>query len=103
MTNKSQLLEHIRSMEGHEVKALVVEWLVETEGGWDDLGRMVDGQAYGAIDREGNFQVLSEDQMAAESLRVLEEYRRDREGVSHDRVGEWLDSVGSENPLPCPQ
>ncbi len=45
---------------------------------------------YGTIDREGNFQVLSEDQMAAESLRVLEEYKRDRDGVSHDRVSEWL-------------
>ncbi|NJM44853.1 MAG: hypothetical protein HC860_00760 [Alkalinema sp. RU_4_3] len=33
---------------------------------------------YGAIDGEGNFQVLSEEQMAAESLRVLEEYKRMR-------------------------
>jgi hypothetical protein len=44
MTNKSQLLDHIQAMEGHDVKALVLEWLTGTEGRLEDLEQMLDGE-----------------------------------------------------------
>lgn len=105
MTNKSQLLDHIQAMEGHDVKALILAWLMGTDGRLEDLEQMLDGDAivYGELDAQGNFQPLTAAEMAAQSLQVLEEYQRNRDGVSHDRVSEWLDSIGSENPLPCPK
>lgn len=44
MTNKSQLLDHIQAMEGHDVKALVLEWLTGTDGRLEDLEQMLDGE-----------------------------------------------------------
>ncbi len=105
MTNKSQLLDYIQAMEGHDVKALVLAWLTGTDGRVEDLAQMLDEDTtvYGELDAQGSFQPLTEAAMAAQSLRVLEEYKQNRDGVSHDRVSEWLDSVGSDNPLPCPK
>ncbi|MFM2431601.1 MAG: hypothetical protein RLZZ511_2814 [Cyanobacteriota bacterium] len=102
---KSQLLDQIQAMEGHDVKALVLEWLTGTDGRLEDLEQMLDGDevVYGEINEEGRFQSLTETEMVAQSLQVLEEYKRDRDGVSHDRVSEWLDSIGTEHPLPCPK
>jgi hypothetical protein len=102
---KSQLLNQIQAMAGHDVKALVLEWLMGTDGRLEDLEQMLDGEEieYGAIDEQGNFQPLTEAERAAQSLQVLEDYKRDRDGVSHEIVSEWLDSIGSENPLPCPK
>jgi hypothetical protein len=102
---KSQLLDQIQAMEGQDVKALVLAWLTGTDGNLADLEQMLDGEEieYGEIDDQGNFQPLTEAEMAAQSLRVLEDYKRNPDGVSHDRVSEWLDSIGSENPLPCPK
>lgn len=95
-------------MEGHEVKALVLAWLAETAGSLDEFGQLLgdaaaDDLTYGEIDPQGNFQALTEAQMASQSLAALEAYKLDRDGVSHDQVGEWLDSIGSEHPLPCPR
>jgi hypothetical protein len=106
MSNQTTILSYIQELEDHQVKALVLEWLTGTEGSLAELGQLLDagdGQVYGELDPEGRFQPLAEAQMAAKSLEVLEEYKRTRQGVSHDRVSEWLDSIGSENPLPCPQ
>ena len=60
-------------------------------------------EEYGAIDDQGNFQPLTEAEMAAQSLKVLQDYQQNRDGVSYDRASEWLNSIGSENPLPCPK
>jgi hypothetical protein len=102
---KSQLLNQIQAMAGHDVKALVLAWLTGTDGRLEDLAQMLDGDdlVYGETNTEGNFQPLTEAEMAAQSLQVLADYQQNRDGVSHDRVSEWLDSIGTENPLPCPK
>jgi hypothetical protein len=107
---KSQLLNQIQSMAGHDVKTLVLEWLRGTDGRLEDLEQMLDGGEveygeveYGEVDDQGNFQPLTEAAMAAQSLRVLEDYKQNRDGVPHELVSEWLDSIGSENLLPCPK
>ena len=105
MTKRTQLLDQIASMEDQAVKALVVEWLSGTDGSLDDFGRLIDDTddlTYGEIDDQGEFQPLTEAQMAAQSLQTLEAYKRNRDGVSHDQVSHWLNSIGTENPLPRP-
>jgi hypothetical protein len=101
---KAQILDRIQTLEDHQVKSLVLAWLTDTEGSLAELEILIDQHdVYGELDAQGNFQALTEAQMAAQSLQVLEEYQRNRDGVTHDRVVEWLDSIGSENPLSCPQ
>jgi hypothetical protein len=94
------------------VKAIVLEWLEGTEGSLDEfeqlleagsVGMDADELLYGELDEHRTFQPLTEAEMAMKSLQVLEDYKRTRNGVSHERVQEWLDSFGTDNPLPCPR
>ena len=40
--------------------------------------------------------------MRQEDQQRLQNYRETGYAISHDRVAEWLDSIGTENELPCP-
>ncbi len=87
MTNQTAILTHIQELEDHQVKAVVLEWLTGTEGSLAELGQLLetdDENVYGELDSQGHFQALTEAQMATKSLQVLEEYKRTRQGVSHD-------------------
>jgi hypothetical protein len=54
---------------------------------------------YGDLDENLTFQPLEEAEMIAKSLQVLEDYKRTRQGISNERVQEWLDSLGTKpNP-----
>jgi hypothetical protein len=106
MYQKSQIIEHVQSLESHQVKALVLEWLASTETdlntfeqllGVDDSEASTSTTDYGEFDDQGNFQPLNEAERAVKSLKVLEEYQQTREGVTHERVLEWLDNFGSRN------
>ncbi len=41
--------------------------------------------------------------MVEGSLQVLEEYKRTGNGISHEQVREWLDSLGTDQPRSCPK
>lgn len=58
---------------------------------------------YGEFDAALNFQPLTEEQMIHQSLKALEKYRRTGNGIAHTRVQEWVDSLGTDHELPCPQ
>jgi hypothetical protein len=112
MSDRHQLANHIQALEGDHVKAIVLEWLEGTEGSLDEfeqlleagsVGTDADELLYGELDEHRTFQPLTEAEMAMKSLQVLEDYKRTRNGVSHERVQEWLDSFGTDNPLPCPR
>jgi hypothetical protein len=101
------------------VKALVLNWLSETNGTLADFESLLvseqlddqDSVQYGMFDDRGQFQPLTEEMQIQQSLEALEEYRLKGGGVSHDglrptkghRVSEWLDSIGTDRELPCPQ
>ena len=112
MTDRHQIANHVQGLDSEQVKALVLDWLAQTDGSLSDFEYLLtaeyaatdeDEAVYGNRDEQGTFQPLTEAEMAAKSLQVLEEYKRTRKGVPHERVREWLDSIGTDNPLPCPK
>jgi hypothetical protein len=116
MVNRQQLANQVQALNGDQVKALVLGWLLDTEGRVDDFGELLEETleaehplseesniVYGDLDENLTFQPLGEDEMIAKSLQVLEDYKRTRQGISNERAQEWLDSLGTENPLPCPK
>jgi Ni2+-binding GTPase involved in maturation of urease and hydrogenase len=48
-------------------------------------------------------EILTEDEMRQEDEQRIQRYRETGYAISHDRVAEWLTSIGTENELPCPQ
>ena len=48
-------------------------------------------------------EVPSDEVMRQEDQQRLQNYRETGYAISHDRVAEWLTSIGTENELPCPQ
>jgi hypothetical protein len=48
-------------------------------------------------------EALTDEQMRQEDEQRIARYRATGYGISHDRVAEWLDTIGTENELPCPQ
>jgi hypothetical protein len=116
MVNRQQLANQVQALNGDQVKALVLGWLLDTEGRVDDFGELLEEAleteqslseeshiVYGDLDEGLTFQPLEEAEMIAKSLQVLEEYKKNRQGIPNDRAQDWLDSLGTENPLPCPK
>ena len=48
-------------------------------------------------------QLMSDEEMISASLAILADYRQNPEGITHDAVKKWSDSLGGDNELPCPQ
>jgi hypothetical protein len=55
------------------------------------------------IDDTQQFQPMTEDEMVTESLAAWAEYQHQPEGVLHDVVKRWAESLGRADELPCPQ
>jgi hypothetical protein len=107
--NKTPIADRIEFLDSIQFKMLVLAWLSGTEGRLDDFEALLDQERerlpaedlrYGELDANASFKPLTESEMAAESLRVLEAYQRDRAGIPHERVQAWLDSfcrsIGSD-------
>lgn len=58
---------------------------------------------YGEIDSALNFCSLTEEEMIRQSKLALEAYRRNGVFVTHNRVREWADSLGTDEERPCPR
>ncbi|MBV8884198.1 MAG: hypothetical protein JO235_09410 [Chroococcidiopsidaceae cyanobacterium CP_BM_RX_35] len=112
MTDQQAITNHVKALDSERVKALVLDWLSGTSGSLSDFEQLVASEPqgaeaaaleYGRLDEKLVFQPMSEAEMVESSLQVLEEYKRTGNGVSHERVREWLDSLGSEQPRSCPK
>ncbi|MBW4440981.1 MAG: hypothetical protein KME10_07065 [Plectolyngbya sp. WJT66-NPBG17] len=99
---KSKIATQIKALDGEQVKLLVLSWLGETDGDLHDFQRLIETQT-GNLDDALTLAPETEVERIAQSLEVLEEYRRNGRGGSHDRVRDWLDSLGTDDPLPCPK
>lgn len=90
-----QIADHVRELEGEQVKALVLHWLASTDGSLTEFKRLLQVEyttdeeiIYGEFDAVLNFQPLAEEQMIHQSLEALEEYRHTGNGIAHTRVQE---------------
>ena len=112
MTDQQAIANHVKALDSERVKALVLNWLSGTSGSLSDFERLLTSELhstdvaaleYGRLDETLVFHPMTEAEMVESSLQVLEEYKRTGNGVSHERVREWLDSLGSEQPRSCPK
>lgn len=111
--DRQQMANHVQELGGDQVKALVLDWLSVTDASLLDFERLLETEymhptdteesVYGELDQNLNFHPLTEEQMIDSSLDALEAYRNQGGGVPHDRVREWVDSLGTDSEIPCPQ
>jgi hypothetical protein len=92
-----QLAEHLQTLSGEQVKALVVQWLLTSDATIAGLNQHLMTAAsemeFGEIDAEGTFHPLSEAAMVEQSLAALERYRQTGGAISHDRIQQWANSL----------
>jgi transcriptional regulator with AAA-type ATPase domain len=105
-----QLHAQIEAMPSDLVKEIVLSWLTNFKGNLGEFERLIAETApqseeyqWGEINTAQEFQLLSEEQMIAESLAALQDYQTLKRGISHQEVKQWADSLGSEGELPCPK
>ncbi|MCC5627931.1 hypothetical protein [Nostoc sphaeroides] len=88
---RQQILEHIETLPGEQVKTLLLTWLTDTSASLEDFERLLTNQATqtteesfesGEIDAALNFQPLTEAEMLHNSKTALEAYRRKGSGVA---------------------
>lgn len=112
MTDPQAIAHQVEALDSERVKALVLNWLSLTSGSLSDFECLLDSEAdnvdasvleYGQLDETLRFQPMTDAEMIESSLQVLDEYQRTGNGVSHERVCEWLDSLGSDRPHSCPK
>jgi hypothetical protein len=111
--DRQQIASHVQELGGEQVKALVLDWLSVTDASLVDFERLLENEfmhprdpeesVYGELDQNLNFHPLTEEQMIHASLNALEEYRNMGGGISHDRVREWADSLGTDSEISCPR
>lgn len=103
MTEQQQILEYIEALSGDSVKAIVSEWVQLSNATLTDLKRLAEeALRSGNVDTTVGFPDLTEDEILQECDARLQRYQH-QQGIRHDRVAEWLNSIGSDNPLPCPK
>ncbi|WP_341527313.1 hypothetical protein WKK05_33220 [Nostoc sp. UHCC 0302] len=109
---RQQILEHLKTLPGEQVKTLLLTWLSGTSNSLEDFERLLTHQTtqtteesfeYGEIDTGLNFQPLTEAQMLQQSQSALEAYRSKGSGIAHDHVREWAESLGTDRERPCPR
>lgn len=112
MTDQYAIANYIETLESEQVKALVLNWLSMTDGSLSDFERLLASEfqspdpavlEYGQIDETLAFQPMSNSRKIESSLQVLEEYKQAGNGIAHERVREWLDSLGTDQPRSCPK
>lgn len=105
-----QIANQIQALDSRQVKALVLSWLTVTGGSLRDFESLLEveyaiSEQPQTVDCNSDETLLpqTEAEMIEQSLQALEEYQRTGKGISHDRVRQWLDSLGTDRPLPCPK
>ncbi|MBO3463932.1 hypothetical protein G7B40_022065 [Aetokthonos hydrillicola Thurmond2011] len=109
---RQQILEHLETLPGEQVKTLLLTWLTSSSGDLEDFEQLLTNQPtenreesfdYGEIDTGLNFQTLTEAEMIRQSQSALEAYLHKGSGVSHERVREWVENLGTDTERPCPR
>jgi hypothetical protein len=108
---RQELATIVQDLPAERVKIAVIEWLSLEKGDIADLKQNLFLKAesnqsqmiYGAIDINGDFTPLSEEEMIAQSSEALNEYKLHGCGVSQQSMSKWAASLGTDGELPCPK
>ncbi|MDY7016099.1 MAG: hypothetical protein SVX43_21385 [Cyanobacteriota bacterium] len=111
MSKLDRIVKRIEMLPGDRVKAIVLDWLTASEGRFEDFAEKladeriegVDGGEDTDIDTTLGFPNLTAEEMRQEDLKRWEDYRLTGHGIPHHKMEEWADSLGTDNPLPCPK
>lgn len=100
---RMQVAERLQELSGDQVKTLVVQWLLETDGDLEGFGESLNyfssDVEWGEIDESGSFKPLSEAEMIQQSLASLKQYRETGRSFSHESIQEWANSLNEHDGL----
>ncbi|WP_058999093.1 hypothetical protein [Leptolyngbya sp. NIES-2104] len=102
MTEQQQILEYIESLPGDLVKAIVREWMQQPDATLSHFKQLAEtAHRTRDIDTTVGFPNLTEDEILEEcETRLKQQIHR---GIPHEQVAEWLRSLSTDHPLPCPK
>lgn len=104
MTEQQQILEYIEALPSESVKAIVQEWVKQPHATLEDLRQLAEAAYRNRdIDNSVGFPNLTEDEILEECENRLKAYSQTQRGIPHDQVAQWLHSLSSDHPLPCPK
>jgi hypothetical protein len=99
-----QLQSQIESMPSDRVKSIVLFWLASEEKTIVEFEQLVDDEEdWGELPDFPEDQMISEDEMVAESLAIFAAYQKNPKGIPHEAMKQWADSLGQDDELPCPR
>lgn len=103
---RHELAAIVRDLPAEKVKNAVLQWLGTEKSDIADLKQNLSLEpqmVYGAIDTNLDFTPLTEEEMIAQSLEVLNEYQESGRGISQQTMENWVASLGTDEELPCPR
>ena len=106
---RTELAARIQHLPAEQIKRAVLQWLGTEEGDLMDLEQTLTQDThqpqmvYGTVDHHNTFVPLTDEEMIAQSLESLEEYQQSGHSIPATTMESWVDSLDSDNPLPCPQ
>ncbi|MGG6266682.1 hypothetical protein ACQ4M3_10565 [Leptolyngbya sp. AN03gr2] len=104
MTEQQQILEYIEALPGESVKAIVREWVKQPDATLNNLRQLAEAaHRHKDIDTTVGFPNLTEDEILEECEARLIQHSQNQRGIPHDQVAQWLQSLSSDDPLPCPK
>ena len=102
---QQQILEYIERLPGDSVKEAVQAWVKSSNGSLIDFKRHLADRAAsnGGADTTIGFPNRSQEEVISESELRWQCYQQTQQGTAHTHVARWLDSIGTDDELPCPK
>ncbi|MDY6781691.1 MAG: hypothetical protein SW833_03910 [Cyanobacteriota bacterium] len=99
---KQKIAGYLNVLSGEQLKAVLRAWLERTDEVPLSLQQAL-AQPFDEEDDGSPFPEMTEEQILEDNERRWEEYQRTGRAIDHDKVVEWLDSIGTKCELPCPK
>ncbi len=104
MTEQQQILEYIEALPGDSIKAIMREWVQHPDASLNDLKQLAEAALRTKhIDTTLGSPELSENEILQECETRLQDHSQTQREISHEQVAQWLNSLSSDHPLPCPK
>ena len=106
---RHELAIRIHDLPAEQIKQAVLKWLDIKEGNLWDLEQTLVQETdqpqmfYGSIDNDNNFVPLNEQEMVAQSLEALDEFRQTGKSISQKTMESWVENLGTDQQFSCPQ